>query len=87
MMKTFASSCVSALHRFIQRAPPEGCPAEPWTLHRVFRRRQWVDAATVLIITGTLMLLQPFWLVLYSYSFTVVVIGTVGYLIVSHFPE
>jgi len=61
-------------------------PAAP-RLRRVFRRRPWVDAATVLIVTGTLMLLQPFSLWLYAHSFVVVVAGTVGYLIVSHFPE
>lgn len=54
---------------------------------RFFRRRPWVNAATVLIIAGTFMLLQPFWLTLYSYSFTVIVTGTIGYLIVSHFPD
>lgn len=56
-------------------------------LRRVFRRRPWVDAATALIVLGTLMLLQPFSLWLYTHSFAVVVAGTVGYLIVSHFPE
>lgn len=56
-------------------------------VRRWFRRRPWVNAATVLIIAGTFMLLQPFWMVLYSYSFTVVVAGTIGYLIVSHFPD
>lgn len=63
--------------------------SEPDTslLRRVFRRRPWVDGATVLIVLGTLMLMQPFFMVLYTYSFAVIVTGTVGYLIVSHFPE
>lgn len=56
-------------------------------LRRIFRRRPWVEGATSLIVLGTLMLMQPFFMLLYTYSFAVIVLGTVGYLIVSHFPE
>jgi hypothetical protein len=33
------------------------------------------------------MLMQPFWLTLFTYSFIVILVGTVAFLIVSHFPE
>jgi hypothetical protein len=43
--------------------------------------------ATVLIALGVLMLLQPFSLTLYTYSFVTTLIGTVMFIIVSKFPE
>ena len=57
------------------------------TVRRFFRRRPWVNAATGLIVAGTVMLLQPFSMTAFSYAFGVILTGTVGYLIVSHFPE
>ncbi|MEM7490143.1 MAG: hypothetical protein AAF390_13565 [Pseudomonadota bacterium] len=52
-----------------------------------FRRGPWEMVATVLIAAGVLMLMQPFVLVLYTYSFIVTLVGTVMFIIVSHFPE
>jgi len=52
-----------------------------------FRRGPWEMVATVLIAVGVVMLMQPFALIVYSYSFIVTLIGTVMFLIVSHFPE
>jgi hypothetical protein len=52
-----------------------------------FRRGAWEMLATVLIAMGVVMLMQPFLLVLYSYSFIVTLVGTVMFIIVSHFPE
>jgi hypothetical protein len=52
-----------------------------------FRRGSWEMLATVLIAMGVVMLMQPFLLVLYSYSFIVTLVGTVMFIIVSHFPE
>jgi len=43
--------------------------------------------ATVLIATGVLMLLQPFALVLYTYSFATTLAGVVMFTAVSKFPE
>ncbi len=54
---------------------------------RLFRRSPWENASTVVIGLGILMLMQPFALVLYTWSFTVILTGTVGFLITSHFPE
>ena len=46
------------------------------------RTRRWP-----LIGLGILMLTQPFSLDLYSYSFVTILAGTVGFVIVSHFPQ
>ena len=52
-----------------------------------FRRGAWEMVATVLIAVGVIMLMQPFVLAVFSYSFIVTLIGTVMFIIVSHFPE
>lgn len=44
-------------------------------------------AACVLITVGLLMLLQPFALVLYTWSFVTMLAGTVMFMVVSKFPE
>ena len=54
---------------------------------RLFRRGPWENASTVVIGAGILMLMQPFALALYTWSFAVIIAGTVGFLITSHFPE
>ncbi len=51
------------------------------------RRGPWEMVATILIALGVFMLMQPFALVLYTYSFIVTLVGTVMFIIVSHFPE
>lgn len=52
-----------------------------------FRRGAWEMLASVLIALGVFMLMQPFWLVAFTYSFIVTLIGTVMFIIVSHFRE
>ncbi|WP_275786981.1 hypothetical protein [Pararhizobium gei] len=54
---------------------------------RRFRRSQWELVASFLIAAGVVMLMQPFAVFLFSYSFIVTLIGTVMFIIVSHFPE
>jgi len=51
------------------------------------RRGPWEMLASVLIALGVAMLMQPFALTLYSWSFIVTLTGTVMFIIVSHFPE
>ena len=51
------------------------------------RRGPWEIVASILIAIGVIMLMQPFALFLFSYSFIVTLIGTVMFIIVSHFPE
>ena len=51
------------------------------------RRGPWEMLASILIAAGVVMLMQPWLLVAYSYSFIVTLTGTVMFIIVSHFPE
>lgn len=59
----------------------------PQGFGRFFRRGPWENFATLLIALGIFMLMQPFSLDLFGYSFAVILTGTVGFVIVSHFPE
>ena len=52
-----------------------------------FRRGPWENLATVLIALGVVMLMQPFFLWAFTYSFIVTLVGTVMFIITSHFPE
>ena len=57
------------------------------------RRLRWLHrgpleaAATVIIAAGVFMLLQPFWLALYTYSFVTTLAGTVLFMVVSKLPD
>ena len=51
------------------------------------RRGPWEMLASILIAIGVFMLMQPFAIWLYTYSFIVTLVGTVMFIIVSHFPE
>ena len=51
------------------------------------RRGPWEIIATILIAAGVFMLMQPFVMWAYTYSFIVTLCGTVMFIIVSHFPE
>jgi hypothetical protein len=51
------------------------------------KRGSWEMLASILIALGVLMLMQPFALWLFTYSFIITLIGTVMFIIVSHFPE
>lgn len=51
------------------------------------RRGPWEMLATLLIGLGVFMLMQPFALALYTWSFLVTLLGTVMFIIVSHFPD
>ena len=56
-------------------------------LSRWFRRGPWETVTMTLIGGGIVMLVQPLSIDLYSYSFVTILAGTIGYVIVSHFPE
>jgi len=51
------------------------------------RRGPWEMVATVLIAVGVVMLMQPFWIALFTWSFLTILVGTVMFIVVSHFPE
>jgi hypothetical protein len=52
-----------------------------------FRRGAWEMLASILIALGVLMLMQNLALWIFTYSFIVTLVGTVMFIIVSHFPE
>ncbi len=52
-----------------------------------FRRGAWEMLASILIALGVVMMMQPLALSLFSYSFVVTLVGTVMFIITSHFPE
>ena len=54
---------------------------------KIFRRVYWENLSTVLILLGVFMLLQPFAMWMYTYSFIVILVGTIGFVITSHFPD
>jgi hypothetical protein len=56
-------------------------------LVRWFRRGAWEAAAMTLIAAGIVMLVQPWSIDLYGYSFVTILAGTLGFVVVSHFPE
>ena len=51
------------------------------------RRGPWENLATVLIALGVVMLMQPFVLWAFTWSFVVTLTGTVMFIVTSHFPE
>ena len=51
------------------------------------RRGPWEMVATILIAIGVFMLMQPFVIWAFTYSFAVTLVGTIMFIIVSHFPE
>ncbi len=56
-------------------------------MRKIFRRVYWENFSTVLILLGVFMLLQPFAMWMYTYSFIVILVGTIGFVITSHFPD
>ena len=54
---------------------------------RILRRGPWENAYAIVIGLGIVMQMQPFVLEIYTWSFAVIIAGTVGFLVTSHFPE
>ncbi|EAQ02353.1 hypothetical protein OB2597_19761 [Pseudooceanicola batsensis HTCC2597] len=65
--------------------PSPGYRAHPAA--RIFVRGPWEMAASILIGLGVVMMMQPWVMVAFTWSFLVTLTGTVMFLIVSHFPE
>lgn len=57
------------------------------TARRWYRRGPWEVGTMVLIALGLIMLMQPFFLEVYSYSFVVLLIGVIGYSIAGKLPQ
>jgi hypothetical protein len=56
-------------------------------LSRWFRRGPLEGGAMTLIAGGIVMLVQPWSIDLYGYSFVTILSGTLGFVVVSHLPE
>ena len=56
-------------------------------MRKIFRRVYWENLSTILILIGVFMLLQPFVMWMFTYSFIVILVGTIGFIITSHFPD
>jgi hypothetical protein len=57
------------------------------SFRRYFRRGPWEVISTAVIALGVIMLCQPFFLALYTYSFVTILAGTVMFTVVSKFPD
>ena len=56
--------------------------------HRHYLRRRYSEgASTALIGLGMVMLVQPFSLTLFTWSFTVILVGALAFVVTSHFPD
>jgi hypothetical protein len=64
-------------------------PAMSQFFHNLARLRRgpWEMVASILIGLGVVMLMQPFAMWAYTWSFVVTLVGTVMFIITSHFPE
>ncbi len=51
------------------------------------RRSAWELVASIIIAIGVIMLMQPYFFWAFTWSFLVTFIGTVMFIIVSHFPN
>ncbi|CAB3754789.1 hypothetical protein [Paraburkholderia solisilvae] len=54
---------------------------------RPFGRHNCEGASTVLIGVGIAMLVQPFTVDLYTWSFPVILAGALAFVVTSHFPD
>ncbi len=62
-------------------------PPRPGLVELMLRRGPLEAAATAIIAAGVVMLMQPFFLTLYSWSFATTLFGTVMFVIVSKVRE
>ena len=53
----------------------------------ILRRGLWENASAIVIGLGILLQVQPLALELYTWSFAVILAGTLGFIVTSHFPE
>jgi hypothetical protein len=54
---------------------------------RFFRRAPWEIATSSLIGLGLVMLMQPWSIDIYSYGFTVLLAGVIGYSVAGKLPQ
>jgi hypothetical protein len=56
-------------------------------LRRLFRRGPWENLATAMIAAGVVMLMQPFSLAIYGWSFATTLTGVLMFVVVSKFTD
>ena len=66
---------------------PSGTQLKNGQWPKWLRRGPMEIAACCLIVLGILMLLQPFALILFTWSFVTMLLGTVMFTVVSKFPQ
>lgn len=77
--------------RFSPPFPPVAASSSPrpasrrWP--RLLRRGPMENTATAFILVGVGLLMQPFSLALFGYSFVTILIGAGMFMVVSHFPK
>jgi hypothetical protein len=69
------------------RAAMHKRPLVQYRADRYFRRGPWENTAVVLIALGIVMMMQPFLMTLFTWSFATILAGTALFVVVSHFPE
>ena len=67
--------------------PPEPAAGDGVSPRRISARKLAEAVATALIVAGVVMLMQPVSLTLYSYSFTVTLLGTALFVVGSKLPD
>ncbi len=67
------------------RTEPSKTDASAWRARSAGGRGRTL--ATGVISVGVVMLCQPFWLVLYTYSFVTILTGVVMFVVVTKFPD
>ena len=86
-----AAQALAARHHVRSAAAMMRRPARPAPARRAagafLRRGPWEAGAIALIGIGVFMLMQPFSLWLYTYSFVTILAGTLAFVVVSHFPD
>ncbi len=56
-------------------------------IRRYFRRGPWEHGTAALIGLGLVMLMQPWAIEVYSYGFTVLLAGVIGYSVAGKLPQ
>jgi hypothetical protein len=83
-----AVSSGSAFPSAVGLPPAAAITAPPRSLlRRVFRQDPWARVSTALIGIGAFMLMQPFSLDVFSYSFIVLLAGVIGLSVAAQLPK
>jgi hypothetical protein len=68
-------------------SPPGQATAPRSVARRFFSQKPWFVASTTLIGLGAFMLMQPFSLDVFSYSFVVLLAGVIGFTVAGKLPK